>query len=231
MKSYVVCTNQNRLIEAILMSTLNIPLLSISKKNPKLSSCASCPSVRLMLSGSIYPYLEQISMIPKVYESLRFDCTSVHWIFQDTRMSGWIYQRTAGAFVRFRGRSIIGCKAIFSWCNTVTLKYWVIRRYWWHSFYLVSVIDLMVMDSTNNKHWSISQKRFPCYRLCSHIITKTRICKYIENFTSKNWKFSDKKNWYFFHISAQNIDCGYSLEPPRRGGSNEYPQSMFFEQK
>ena len=31
-----------------------------------------------------------------------------------------------------------------------------------------------------------------------------------------------------FHISAQNVDCGYSLEPPRRGGSNEYPQSMFF---
>ena len=31
----------------------------------------------------------------------------------------------------------------------------------------------------------------------------------------------------FFHISAQNIDCGYSLEPPRRGGSNEHPQSMF----
>ena len=28
-------------------------------------------------------------------------------------------------------------------------------------------------------------------------------------------------------LSAQNIDCGYSLEPPRRGGSNEYPQSMF----
>ena len=30
-----------------------------------------------------------------------------------------------------------------------------------------------------------------------------------------------------FYISAQNIDCGYSLQPPRRGGSNEYPQSMF----
>ena len=28
-------------------------------------------------------------------------------------------------------------------------------------------------------------------------------------------------------ISAQNTDSGYSLEPPRRGGSNEYPQSMF----
>ena len=35
-------------------------------------------------------------------------------------------------------------------------------------------------------------------------------------------KYSD-----IFHISAQDIDCGYSLEPPRRGGSNEYPQSMF----
>ena len=23
------------------------------------------------------------------------------------------------------------------------------------------------------------------------------------------------------------MNCGYSLEPPRRGGSNEYPQSMF----
>ena len=31
----------------------------------------------------------------------------------------------------------------------------------------------------------------------------------------------------FFHISAQNIDCWYSLEPPRRGGSNDNPQSMF----
>ena len=42
----------------------------------------------------------------------------------------------------------------------------------------------------------------------------------------KQWKFSDKKS-YILHISVQNIDCGYSLEPPRRGGSNEYPQSMF----
>ena len=37
-------------------------------------------------------------------------------------------------------------------------------------------------------------------------------------------------NWYklFFFISAQKIDCGYSVKPPRRGGSNEYPQSMFW---
>ena len=33
--------------------------------------------------------------------------------------------------------------------------------------------------------------------------------------------------YIIFLISAQNIDCGYLLEPPRRGGSNEYSQSMF----
>ena len=31
------------------------------------------------------------------------------------------------------------------------------------------------------------------------------------------------KNSDIFHISAQNIDCGFSLELPRRGASNEYP--------
>ena len=41
-----------------------------------------------------------------------------------------------------------------------------------------------------------------------------------------NWKLSDK-NSDIFHISAQTIDCGYLLEPPRWGGSNEYLQSMF----
>ena len=35
------------------------------------------------------------------------------------------------------------------------------------------------------------------------------------------------KNPDIFHLSAQNIDCGWSLEPPRRGGSNKYPQAMF----
>ena len=61
-----------------------------------------------------------------------------------------------------------------------------------------------------------------------HGITKTRLYKYIENFTTKEEKFSEKKKFYIFHIPAQNIDCGYLLEPPRRGGSNGYPQSMFF---
>ena len=31
-----------------------------------------------------------------------------------------------------------------------------------------------------------------------------------------------------FLMLAQNIDCGYTLEPPNRGGFNKYPQSMFW---
>ena len=58
------------------------------------------------------------------------------------------------------------------------------------------------------------------------VITKTHLFKCTENFSTKKWRFSDNSD--IFHIFAQNIDCGYSLEPPRRGGSNEYPQSMFW---
>ena len=34
--------------------------------------------------------------------------------------------------------------------------------------------------------------------------------------------------YIIFLISAQIVDCGYSLEPPQRVGSNEYQQSMFW---
>ena len=36
------------------------------------------------------------------------------------------------------------------------------------------------------------------------------------------------KNSDIFYISAQNIDCGYLLEPPRRGGSTEYNNLCFW---
>ena len=62
---------------------------------------------------------------------------------------------------------------------------------------------------------------FTC--LLNTLITKTRLFKYIENFTTKTKENFQIKISDIFHNSAQNIDCGYSLEPPRRGGSNEYP--------
>ena len=34
--------------------------------------------------------------------------------------------------------------------------------------------------------------------------------------------------YIIFLISAQNTDCGYSSEPPRRGGSNEYHNLCFW---
>ena len=63
-----------------------------------------------------------------------------------------------------------------------------------------------------------------------HSITKTCLFGYTENFNTKS-ETSYLQNSNIFHISAQNIDCRYSLEPPQRGGSKEYQQSMFFDQK
>ena len=50
----------------------------------------------------------------------------------------------------------------------------------------------------------------------------TEIFKVVKN---KNFQ---KKIFDIFLILSQNVDCGYTLEPPRQGGSNEYPQSMFW---
>ena len=38
--------------------------------------------------------------------------------------------------------------------------------------------------------------------------------------------FQEKKMIFFLFLQ-ENIRCGYSLEAPRRGASNEYPQHMF----
>ena len=61
----------------------------------------------------------------------------------------------------------------------------------------------------------------------STIITKTSPCK-IKRFifsSVKTENFIRKKN-NVFDIFAQNINCGYMLDPPCRSDSNEYQQSM-----
>ena len=63
---------------------------------------------------------------------------------------------------------------------------------------------------------------------CPRAITKTYPGKYTEIFIDANIEIFIRKYFIFFLIIAQSIDCGYSLEPPRRGGSDEYPQSMFW---
>ena len=48
----------------------------------------------------------------------------------------------------------------------------------------------------------IQRKRY--HTLLSYNITKKRLFKYIENFTSKIWKFSDKKFWYFSYVCSKH---------------------------
>ena len=74
---------------------------------------------------------------------------------------------------------------------------------------IVSVVFWKVWSLRKHAYWNI-QKYLP---------SKT------ENFQIKKKKTKKKKKRCIF---AQNIDCGYLLEPPQRGGSNLYPQSMFF---
>ena len=72
--------------------------------------------------------------------------------------------------------------------------------------------------------------KFYCYSVKVNGYTSLRKHTYsneLKILQPKKGKFSNK-NSDIFHIPAQNIDCGYSLEPPRRGGPNEYTQSMFF---
>ena len=63
-------------------------------------------------------------------------------------------------------------------------------------------------------------KRLPSLRKLAHAINRDFLALKILIFRLKKFDI--------FLIFAQNIDCGYTLEPPRRGGSNEYPQSMFW---
>ena len=53
---------------------------------------------------------------------------------------------------------------------------------------------------------------------------------YTEFFLVFKMKTFTGKKWIYFLIFSQNIDCGYTLEPPRQGGSNEYPHYVL-EQK
>ena len=101
------------------------------------------------------------------------------------------------------------------------------------TFFLTQNMTFLFVCNLHKSHLLLlgSITYFSCFQFCEYVrcsvgshYENTPIQKYKENFTSKNWKFSDKKS-DIFHISAQNIDCGYPLE--RRGGSNEYQLSLF----
>ena len=64
------------------------------------------------------------------------------------------------------------------------------------------------------------ENKLTTLRKLAHAINRDFLALKIENFQLKIFDI--------FLIFAQNIDCGYTLEPPQRGGSIEYPQSMFW---
>ena len=66
------------------------------------------------------------------------------------------------------------------------------------------------------------------YQVFFSHITKTLPVQMCRKFhLQKTEKFQIKTS-DIFQISSQNIDCGYLLELPLQGSSNEYPQSMFW---
>ena len=84
------------------------------------------------------------------------------------------------------------------------------------------------MNKTGLSPHAVVLRRFLCCSTSFFVrITKT----YLYNFDPLEPHFYVVKLgltgvYIIFLISAQK-HCGYSLEPPRRGGSDEYPQSMF----
>ena len=69
----------------------------------------------------------------------------------------------------------------------------------------------------------IQQLQTPSRRRLSKPLRKHAYSNILKILPPKNENFQTK-NPVIFYTSPQNIDCGYSLEPPQRGGSNEYPQ-------
>ena len=70
---------------------------------------------------------------------------------------------------------------IYKWTKSTHLKTWCRLRL--HHIHI----------------WSFARNKDTCIS-----ITKTCLFKYTENFTTKTWKFSDKKFWYFFYFCSKH---------------------------
>ena len=97
-------------------------------------------------------------------------------------------------------------------------------RYFLLSFKLILVQEkfkIGFQDSDHDGHLG-----FPMEMILAISLRKHAYSNILNISPPKNENFQIKKSDRFY-ISAENIACGYSLELPRRGSSNRYPQSMF----
>ena len=77
---------------------------------------------------------------------------------------------------------------------------------------LNNLVNFGVFDVEPLNRWT---KIFYCIKHTRKVpMQYTEIFKVVKN-ENFHWKI-----FAIFLIFAQNIDCGYTLEPPRRGGSN-----------
>ena len=113
------------------------------------------------------------------------------------------------------------------------------------SYKAISLVNKQTMCNTRKRLLCVMQAMKPHTSMqpdldldlhCSHqglfriiCTTITKTCLY--NFDPLEPHFYIEKLGFtgvyiILLIFAQDIDCRYSLEPPHRGGSNEYPRSM-----
>ena len=96
------------------------------------------------------------------------------------------------------------------WHHIRAIWLYVLLFAWWifsHAFQLTTEqhwrLSGLSKYSSDNHVWRYV---FSWWVLCGTKVFITKIClfKYTENFTTKKWKFSDKKFWYFVYF-ALNI--------------------------
>ena len=86
------------------------------------------------------------------------------------------------------------------------------------------VLQIFDFNPVSGSFLKLTVLRFECW---SFFALRKHAYSNILKILPPNTENFQIENSDIFLISAQNIDCGYSLEPPHRGGSNEYSQSMF----
>ena len=110
----------------------------------------------------------------------------------------------------------------------VCLRLLWVNYYYYYSYFSCRIYQ-EYWDTPYHIRPQIIYKSIRTFTEGTECITKTCLC----NFDPMKPQFYIVKLGFtgyklFFLFLLKNIDWGYSLEPPRRGGSNEHPQSMFW---
>ena len=91
------------------------------------------------------------------------------------------------------------------------------NSYLWLSYHFKGYRNVAYQRISNSKQYLLTASREHVYIMLTPINP---------TFIEQNWGLHGFTSFFLF--SLKNIDCGYSLEPPCQGGSNGYPQSMFW---